>query len=118
MDGEEKIPQMWQAFENGATIGKLGSEGGIIVRDEEHVQGARATLERDCGTAPWTVTCGIHGWFFHTRFLASEAAAEFPAILDELGAILDIIPRVDDLDAGAKTGAVCEAISRFVARFS
>ena len=66
---------MWWPFDNGATVGQLGSEGGIIVRDEEHESGARATLERDCSFAPWAVTCGVYGWFFHTRLLAPEAEA-------------------------------------------
>jgi hypothetical protein len=109
--------RVWQLFDNGATVGQPGSEGGVIVRDEEHESGARATLERDCGSAPWTVTCGIYGWFFHTRFLGSEAEAEFPAMLDELAAILDSIPRVDDSGADGKEGAVSESICRFVGRF-
>jgi len=108
---------VWQSFDSGATVGQPGSEGGVIVRDEEHEAGARATLERDCGSVPWTVTCGVYGWFFHTRFLGSEAEAEFPAMLNGLAAILDIIPRVDDPDADAKMGVVSQAISEFVARF-
>jgi hypothetical protein len=109
--------RVWKPFEDGATFGQPGSEGGVIVRDEEHAAGARATLERDCGSAPWTVTCGVYGWFFHTRFLGSEAEAEFPAMLAGLAAILDGIPRADDPEAGSKMGAVSEAIERFVARF-
>lgn len=108
---------MWWPFDNGATVGQLGSEGGIIVRDEEHESGARATLERDSSFAPWAVTCGVYGWFFHTRFLASEAEAELPAMLDGLAAILDLVPRFDDPGADVEMGAVSEAISRFVARF-
>ena len=108
---------MWKPFDGGVTLGQRGSEGGVTVRDEEHEAGARATLERECGSAPWTVTCGIYGWFFHTRFLGSEVEAEFSAMLAKLAAILDIVPRVDDLGADAKMGAVSEAISEFVARF-
>jgi hypothetical protein len=108
---------VWQPFDKGATIGQSGSEGGVIVRDEEHDYGARATLERDCVSAPWTVTCGVYGWFFHTRFLGSEAEAEFPDMLAGLTAILEGIPWVDDPEADARTGAIIEAIERFVARF-
>ena len=107
----------WRSFEKGATFGQRGSEGGVIVRDEEHEAGARATLERDCRSAPWTVTCGIYGWFFHTRFLGSETDAEFSAMLDELAAILDIIPATDDAGADAKMAGIGEAIHKFVARF-
>lgn len=108
---------MWKPFDNGATVGQPGSEGGVTVRDEEHEAGARATLERDCGSAPWTVTCGVYGWFFHTRFLGSESEAEFPAMLDGLSEILDRIPCVMNIQADDKMRAVGEAISEFVARF-
>lgn len=108
---------VWNPFDNGTTLGQPGSEGGVTVRDEEHEAGARASLERDCESAPWTVTCGIYGWFFHTRFLGSEAEAEFPAMLDGLTAILDIVPMVDDPECDAKMRVVGEAISDFVARF-
>ncbi len=108
---------MWQPLDEGVTFGLPGSEGGITVRDEEHELGARATLERDCQHSPWAVTCGIYGWFFHTRFLGSEAEAEFPAMLDGLAAILAIIHRRDDSEADAKRVSVYEAIDKFVARF-
>ena len=108
---------MWRPFENGATVGQPGSEGGATIRDEEHEAGSRITLERGCGSAPWAVTCGIYGWFFHTRFLGSEAEAEFPAMQDSLAAILDIVRRVDDPGADVQMGTVGEAISEFVARF-
>ena len=108
---------VWRLFDDGATVGRPGSEGGVTVRDEEHEMSARATLARDSSLAPWTVTCGVYGWFFHTRFLGSEAEADFPAMLDGLAAILDRIPRVDDPVADAKMGAVSEAIEEFVARF-
>ncbi|MCC8991717.1 MAG: hypothetical protein LM514_03880 [Streptococcus sp.] len=108
---------VWQPLDEGVTFGLPGSEGGITVRDEEHELGARATLERDCQHSPWAVTCGIYGWFFHTRFLGSEAEAEFPAMLDGLAAILAIIHRRDDSEADAKRVSVYEAIDKFVARF-
>jgi len=45
-------------FEDGATLGQKGSESGVILRDEEHPQEARITLERDTRTAPFAITCG------------------------------------------------------------
>lgn len=30
---------MWRPFDNGATVGQPGSEGGVTVRDEEHALG-------------------------------------------------------------------------------
>jgi len=108
---------MWRPFDNAATIGQLGSERGVIIRDEEHDAGARITLERGCSNAPFSVTCGIYGCFFHTRFLGMEAETEFQVMRDELERILRIIPRVDDVEADAKMTAACEAISNFVLRF-
>ena len=64
---------MWHPFENGQSLGKRGSEEGVIVLDEEHAWGARITLERDGSTAPWSVTCGIYGTFMHTAFASSES---------------------------------------------
>jgi hypothetical protein len=93
----------WEPFDGGATVGQRGSEDGVIFRDEEHKLGARITLERDCAHGvPFAVSCGIYGWFFHTRFVGSEAEAEFPAMMEGLEAILDTIPRVEDPAADAK----------------
>jgi hypothetical protein len=107
----------WGPFEAGATIGTVGSEGGIIVHDDEHPLGSRITLERGGAVAPYSVTCGIYGWFFHTRFLSTEAEAELAAMRVGLVAILDIVPNSDDPECDAKMGAVSEAIRAFVARF-
>jgi hypothetical protein len=108
---------MWRPFDDGVTVGRLGSEGGIIVRDEEHVLGARATLEQGSSNAPWAVACGVYGWFFHTRFLGSEAEAEFPAMLDGLAGILDLIPGRDDPGTESKFTAVNERIHEFISCF-
>ena len=109
---------MWQQFDNWATVELCGSEGGIVLRDQEHPEGVRITLERDCSNGvPFAVTCGIYGWFFHTRFLGSELEAEFLAMSDGLVAILNIIPLADDSEADAKASAVSEAITAFVSQF-
>ena len=60
-------------MDSGKTVGTLGSEGGLIILDEEHPSGARVTLERGGCIAPWAVTCGIYGSFLHTAFASSEA---------------------------------------------
>lgn len=109
---------MWRPFKDGATVGRQGSELGMILRDEEHNAGARITLERGCANGvPFAVTCGIYGWFFHTRLVGSEVEAEFPAMRDGLGAVLDVIPRADDPAADTKMAPVCEAIEAFISRF-
>jgi hypothetical protein len=63
---------MWNKFDNGSSIGQKGSEDGVIVLDEEHLDGIRITLERDGSIAPWSITCGIYGSFMHTAFASSE----------------------------------------------
>lgn len=109
---------MWRRFENGETICKRGSEGGVILRDEEIEALARITLERDCSHGvPFAVTCGVYGWFFHTRLLGSETEAEFANMCEGLAAIVNIVPQANDPDADSKMGAVSEAIHRFVDRF-
>ena len=57
-----------------AATDPVASEGGTVVRDEVHPDGARVTLERDGRTAPWSITCGISGLMVHTVFCADEAS--------------------------------------------
>jgi hypothetical protein len=85
----------WHAYGDGTSVGTMGSEGGTIVLDEEHADGARITLEQDSHTAPWAITCGVYGLMFHTRFFASRPTAEaeyedmkraLNAIVSQLGA--------------------------------
>jgi hypothetical protein len=42
----------WTPFENGTSLGATGSEGGTILRDELHPDGARITLERTGSVSP------------------------------------------------------------------
>jgi hypothetical protein len=65
---------MWTPTHAGTTIGKIGSEGGTILRDDEQPDGSRITLERD-GHAPWSITCGILGVMVHTCFFSTEEQA-------------------------------------------
>lgn len=61
----------WIPFDNSKTIGTKGSEGGKIIEDIENSDGARITLEKDCGNIPFAVTLGIYGLMFHTHFDSS-----------------------------------------------
>lgn len=65
----------WSAFENGMTIGTKGSERGIIILDIEHSNGARVTLEKECGNIPFAITLGIYGLMFHTHFESDNKQA-------------------------------------------
>jgi hypothetical protein len=109
----------WSAFDSGKSIGTLGSESGVIVRDEEHSDGARITLERNAKVAPFAITCGVYGWLVHTRFFGIEqkAQAEFDLMSAELGKILLMIPVTSGPEVDAKSRSVTDAISKFVKRF-
>ena len=109
-------PRLWKVFRDGATKGQPGSEKGTIVRDVEHSEGARITLERDTPTVPFAITCGIYGWMVHTRFLGSEVEAlmAFEDMKDALARILAIIPDRHDPQMERKVEVVRTALNRFI----
>jgi hypothetical protein len=109
----------WYAFDNGKSVGQRGSESGIIIRDDEHGEGARITLEREGATAPFAITCGIYGWMVHTRFFGTESQAqsEFDIMKEELSRIASTIPLVSDPELDSKSDVLAQAISQFVKRF-
>tara|TARA_Y100000588_G_C14216496_1_gene909066 strand:+ start:1713 stop:2048 length:336 start_codon:yes stop_codon:yes gene_type:complete len=89
---------MWSGIDNEETIGTVGSESGEIIigtvgsesgeiiKDEEHLKGARLTLEKDSVNAPYTLTSGVYGCFFHTTHLSTleEGVSEFEAMKAEI----------------------------------
>jgi hypothetical protein len=95
----------WQPFENGATLGQRGAEGGKIVQDAEYTNGARITLEVQCKRAPVAITAGVYGWLVHTCFYSDQmtAEAELDFMKTDLATIADlradagIYSHVDDL---------------------
>ena len=82
--------ELWEQADNGLTINTVGSENGIIVKDEESVLGARITLERDGATSPYAITCGIYGLFVHTAFWGNltEANTKYDEMKKEMQAFL------------------------------
>lgn len=68
--------QRWTKFDKGFSIGTFGSEGGKIIEDVECVDGARVTIEKDGGIAPYSVTLGIYGLMFHTHFNSTDVEAK------------------------------------------
>lgn len=64
---------MWNVFNNGLTKGTIGTENGKIIKDEEHSNGARITLEKDANKIPFAITCGIYSIMFHTVYVSNEA---------------------------------------------
>ncbi len=108
----------WEPFDNGATFGTRGSEGGTVDRDEEHSQGARITLEHGCTHAPLAITCGIYGWTFHTRFFGcmEEAKREYDSMKVPIEEILAGIP-IEAEASRERMSDVSTALEAFVKRF-
>jgi hypothetical protein len=111
----------WYTFDDGKTIGTLGSENGKILRDEEHSRGMRITLEhvmRLNRIAPFAITCGIYGGMFHTRFFSDEpkASSEYMLMKNALVTVTD--PYFDStLSEHEAREQVQNAISNFVEQF-
>ena len=102
----------WVAYDDGRSIGTVGAEGDVILRDEEHESGARITLKR--GSNYISVSCNIHGWTDHTRFFNSitEAQREYILMKSSLGNMVENV-----LSAGEGDLKMWEAIAKFVRRF-
>lgn len=66
----------WYHFNDKKTIGKRGSEEGIIVSDVEYNHAARITIEQDGITAPFSVTVGIYDVMMHTDFFSTYTQAQ------------------------------------------
>lgn len=91
----------WYSYDHGATIKSIGSEGGIIVLDEEHASGARITIEKDGIIAPFAITIGIYGLMFHTAFVGDTSEAE--AIVEfEKAKIEEMLSLIDMQDEASK----------------
>jgi hypothetical protein len=101
----------WHDYDNGLTRDRRGVEGGTVLIDEEHADGARITLERDTlHRVPFAITCSIYGWMVHTRFFADEpsASAAYNEMKTSLARILLLIA------SQAEPEAVSEAVETFV----
>jgi hypothetical protein len=121
----EQSIRPWCNFAQGSTIGHKGSESGLIVLDEEHPEGARISLERATSVAPFAITCGIYGWFFHTRYFSDEAEAkrEYYSMKLALEQIIEGLPvtssekSVTSSEKKDAMGRSMKAIEQFVERF-
>ncbi len=84
----------WQPAYDGSTLGTQGAQGGTIVRDEALAEQCRLTLEQDETRDFYAVTCGITGWFLHTRFfgVAAEASAAFEEMKPALAELASRLP--------------------------
>ncbi len=81
---------MWSEYDGGKTIGSEGTEKGKIIKDKEHIHGARITLEEGCGNIPFAITCGNYGLMVHTSFAndITEALQKFKNMQKEINDIL------------------------------
>lgn len=107
----------WMPYEGGDTIGQPGSEGGVILEDEEYRSGARITLERSAPGAPFAITCGVYGLLVHTRFFSqeNEARRELAEMKIELEKMVDL--SFDPANKEQIDHILMEAASRFVDDF-
>jgi len=105
----------WSHFDDGASLGTRGSEHGVIILDDEHDNGARITLERDGGPAPFAITCGVYGCMVHTRYFGAEGEARhaFGAMKAALGELLDSQSAADSDDLSGMAAGVDAFVARF-----
>ncbi len=107
--------QRWIDYDEGSTVGKRGSEQGIILRDEQYRDAARITLERD-GYTPFAITCGMFGWMVHTCFFSTmeEGESAFESIKTDLVELIQLIPDENDPEWNPKMRVLAEAMETFV----
>ena len=76
---------MWK---DGDLLGKEGSEGGQVVKDEVYEKGCRITLEK-CPHY-YAITCGVFGAYCHTTYVSEkDAYALYEAMKSELQVFMD-----------------------------
>ncbi len=107
----------WHPFNGGRTLGTIGTESGVILRDDEHERGARITLEQNAKAAPYSITCEIYEWFSQTHYVDDlvESRTQYDAMETAIENILGLIPLEPDPGADA---VVMDAVSSFFAEFS
>ena len=109
----------WAPFDSGQTLGRVGTENGVILREEEYGGSARIALEQGCRASPFAITCGVYGWMVHTRFFAAleVAESEYERMKVELARIATTIPLTGDPDLETKVAAVSLELRAFVTHF-
>jgi len=66
---------MWEQTDSGNTLNTKGSEEGTIIFDQEYNELMRITIEKGTRNAPFSITVGIYGLFFHTIFANTKDQA-------------------------------------------
>ncbi len=108
----------WRPYGEGRTIGGTGSESGVILSNEETKGGARITLERDCWSSPFAITCGVYGVMVHTSFFTSleDARNDYGEMKAELERLLDLMASEEAQDDD-RTPGWQGAMDKFIERF-
>ena len=65
----------------------IGSEDGIVLRDEEYANSCRITLEK-CPKR-YAITCGVYGSMVHTVFCGEDFENIYEAMKKELKEFID-----------------------------
>ena len=110
----------WHPYNSGSAIGETGSEGGVILLDHEHEEGARITLEVvERPGITHAITCGIYGWMVHTRYFddGGDARRSFDEMKLGLEQIVAAIPMKDDPRVQQLSDDVAGQIRGFIERF-
>lgn len=109
----------WGPYLGGATVGKKGPLGGLVLRDEALLDDARMTLEEGGPHAPFSIFCEIRGWLEHSVVATgrSEARELFEAMKDALGPIIETIPFSDSPDDTEQMHYVEQQLASFVTLF-
>ena len=69
-------------------VGEKGTEGGIVVMDEEYKRACRITLEK-CEKY-YAITCGVYGAMVHTVFCNEKDSKEiYKAMKHDLAEFID-----------------------------
>ncbi len=110
----------WYPYEDGASIGTRGPEGGRVVldlelglREDPEDADARLTLESSAETA-WSVVANLYGgWLYLAleRGSEAEARAAFDKLKPELEEVAPLIPDEDERGLDEKVAALLAAIS-------
>ncbi|MDD3174841.1 MAG: hypothetical protein PHF63_14500 [Herbinix sp.] len=82
---------MWRLFEDGETLGQVGSKNGIIIVDEVYDNSCRITIEKGGCTAPFSISCGVYGLMCHTAFSKreSDVKSKYQNMKQELQAFIE-----------------------------
>ena len=88
----------WHQFDNGSTLGKIVTDDGIVIRDEEYCHNARITISKNGDVSSFAITLGIYGWTFHTSYYGKELDAKhaFDKIKPEIENIVRFLSKTED----------------------